>query len=141
MPVQEALAMAKEAGLDLVEVAPRAQPPVCRIMDFGRYKYKQRKKRHQSKSKSHAKQIKGIRMYPKTGPHDVEYRALHAREFLAQGHRVQVNVLFKGREMAHLELGRSLLVNFAESLADVAKMEAPPKLEGRRMSVLLIPKH
>jgi len=132
--------MAREADLDLVEVAPQAEPPVCRIMDFGKYKYRQRKKQQQARGKSHARQVKEIRLHPKIDPHDVSYRIDHAREFIAQGHRVQVNVLFKGREMAHTDLGRELLINFAAALEDVAKMEAPPKLEGRRMGVLLVPK-
>ena len=132
--------MARDAELDLVEVAPQAEPPVCRIMDFGKYKYKLRKKRHQSRAKSHAKPIKAIRLSPKTGPHDVEYRVQHAREFLTLGHRVQINVQFKGREMAHVQLGRDLLMNFAGALDDVSKLEAPPRLEGRRMNIMLIPK-
>lgn len=132
--------MAREADLDLVEVAPQGEPPVCRIMDFGRYKYKQRKKQQQARSKSHARQVKEIRLHPKIDPHDVSYRVDHARDFLAHGHRVQVNVLFKGREMAHIDLGRELLMRFVATLEDISKMEAPPKLEGRRMGVLLIPK-
>ena len=140
IPIQEALSMARDAELDLVEVAPQAEPPVCRIMDYGRYKYKLRKKHHQSRAKSHAKQVKAIRLSPKTGPHDIEYRVEHAREFLTLGHRVQINVQFKGREMAHLQLGRDMLLRFAGALEDVSKLEATPKLDGRRMGIMLIPK-
>ena len=138
-PIQEALAMAREAGLDLVEVAPQAEPPVCRIMDYGKYKYKMRKKQ-QSRAKSHAGQVKEIRLHPKIDSHDVAYRIEHARQFLAGGQRVQVNVLFKGREMAHIDIGRDLLASFAEALADVSKVDRPPKLEGRRMGILLVAK-
>jgi len=140
LPIQEALSIAREAELDLVEVAPQADPPVCRVMDYGRYKYKQRKKQQQARSRSHGAQVKEIRLHPKIDPHDVAYRIEHAREFIAQGNRVQVNVLFKGRELAHTDLGRELLVKFAEAMADVAKIERPPKMEGRKMDMLLIPK-
>ena len=132
--------MAREAQMDLVEVDPQSEPPVCRIMDFGRFKYKQRKKLQQSKSKSHPRQLKEIRLHPKTEPHDISYRVEHARGFLKQGHRVQVNMFFKGREIAHVDLGKQLLLGFIEALADVAKMDRPPKLEGRKMGVLLVPK-
>ena len=132
--------MAKEATMDLVEVDPQSEPPVCRIMDFGRFKYKQRKKLQLSRSKTHPRQLKEIRLHPKTETHDIQYRVEHAREFLRQGHRVQVNMFFKGREIAHVDLGRQLLVTFIESLADVSKIDRPPKLEGRKMGVLLVPK-
>ena len=140
IPVQEALSMARQTDLDLVEVDPQSEPPVCRIMDFGRFKYKQRKKLQQSKAKTHPRQLKEIRLYPKTAPHDVEYRIEHARDFLKEGHRVQVTMMFKGREMAHVDLGKQLIMKFVESLADVSKLDRPPKLEGRKMGVLLVPK-
>ena len=140
VPIQEALAMARQADLDLVEVDPASEPPVCRIMDFGRFKYKQRKKIQQSRTKTHPRQMKEIRLHPKTDAHDISYRVEHAREFLSQGHRVQVNVFFKGRELAHVDLGRAVLMKFVDALADVSKPERPPKLEGRKMGVLLVPK-
>lgn len=140
VPIQEALSIAREGDLDLVEVAPQADPPVCRIMDYGRYKYKLRKKQQQARSKSHGAQVKEIRLHPKIDEHDVAYRIEHARQFIAQGNRVQVNVLFKGRELAHIDLGRELLVKFAEAVEDVAKVERNPKMEGRKMDMLLIPK-
>ena len=137
---QEALAMAKEAQMDLVEVDPASEPPVCRVMDFGRFKYKQRKKLQQSRSKTHPRQLKEIRLHPKTEEHDLAYRIEHARGFLKDGHRVQVNLIFKGRELAHIDLGRQLLLRFVEALAEVSKVDRPPKLEGRKMGILLVPK-
>ena len=139
LPAAEALRMAKEADLDLVEVAPDSDPPVCKIIDFGKYKYRQKKRLQQGKHHS-GSQLKEIRLHPKTGDHDIAYRAAHARGFLAQGHRVLVNVLFKGRELAHAELGREILGRFAQALEDVAKVDQPPKMEGRKMSVTLSPK-
>ena len=132
--------MAKETQMDLVEVDPASEPPVCRVMDFGRFKYKQRKKLQQSRSKTHPRLLKEIRLHPKTEDHDLTYRIEHARDFLKHGHRVQVNMFFKGRELAHVDLGRQLLVTFVEALADVSKVDRPPKLEGRKMGILLVPK-
>jgi len=140
VPIQEALSMAKEVSQDLVEVAPQSDPPVCRIMDFGKYKYKLRKKQQQSRAKTHTRLLKEIRLHPKTEQHDIDYRVEHARGFLQQGHRVQVNMLFKGREITHLDLGRQLLLQFVDQLSDISKVERPPKLEGRKMGVLLAPK-
>lgn len=139
VPIEEGVRMAKEADLDLVEVAPDATPPVCKILDYGKYKYRQKKRLHQGKH-SHGSSIKEIRLHPKTSPHDMEYRAKHARAFLAEGYRVQVNVLFKGREMVHTDLGRELITSFAALVEDVAKVEQMPKMEGRKMHLMLAPK-
>lgn len=133
----EARDRAREAGLDLVEVAPNARPPVCRLMDFGKFKYEQRKKQQKAKDKQHRVRIKGIRLRPKTDEHDFEVKVEHARRFLEQGNKVQVTLLFRGREMAHIELGRTLLERFGEALKDVSTVERHPKLEGKRMTVLL----
>jgi len=140
VPVQEAQAMANEASLDLVEVAPQSNPPVCRIMDYGKYQYKLRKKQQSSRAKSHARVLKEIRLHPKTDAHDISYRIEHARQFLEDGHKVQVNMFFKGREMAHIDIGRDVLMRFVDTLAEVSKVERPPKLEGRKMGILLTPK-
>ena len=128
---------AREAGLDLVEVAPTARPPVCRLMDFGKYKYEQRKKQQKAREKQHRIRIKGIRLRPKTDEHDFNVKLERARRFLEQGNKVQVTLLFRGREMAHIDLGRGLLLRFAEELAEVCTVERLPKMEGRRMTLLL----
>ncbi len=137
--LEEGLRMAKEAGLDLVEVAGESEPPVCKILDYGKHKYRQKKRQHQGKH-HRGSQIKEIRLHPKTSTHDVGYRVAHAREFLAEGYRVQVNVMFKGREMVHTELGRGMIERFVSELEDVAKVEQMPKMEGRKMLVILMPK-
>lgn len=137
VPTDEARDRAREAGMDLVEVAPNARPPVCRLMDYGKYKYEQRKKQQKAKEKQHKIRIKGIRLRPKTDEHDFRVKVEHARKFLEQGNKVQVTLLFRGREMAHIELGRDLLERFSKELADVSTVERFPKLEGRRMTMLL----
>jgi len=138
--IEEALQAAKTAEIDLVEVMPDAEPPVCKLMDYGKYKYKLKRRVHQSKTKSHVTHIKGIRLHPKTDQHDIGYRLDHAREFLARGDKVLFTVMFKGREMAHLEIGHELLLRVAEQLSDAAKVESPPKRDGRRMNMLMAPK-
>jgi translation initiation factor IF-3 len=130
---------AREAGLDLVEVAPNSQPPVCRIMDYGKWKYAQRKK--EQKAKSHAKQaeIKGVRLRPKIDDHDLNTKLKKARDFLSDGNKVQFTMLFRGREMAHRDLGQEQMEGISEDLEDIAKVEQPPKMMGRRMTMLLTP--
>jgi len=136
----EALVQAHAAGLDLVEVTDDADPPVCKILDYGKFKYKQKRRTHQSKTKSHVTHIKEIRLHPKTGPHDIDYRLEHARAFLSKGDKVLITVVFSGRELAHLDVGEELLRRVAEQIADAAKVEIPLKREGRRMSMMLAPK-
>jgi translation initiation factor IF-3 len=136
----DALVSAREAHLDLVEVAPRAQPPVCKLMDYGKFKYRQKKKAHDAKTHHHRVHTKEIRLHPKTGDHDLEFKARHARKLLALGDKIHVNVFFKGREMAHRELGYDVLGRFSANLEDVAKIEQEPKVEGRRMTMILAPK-
>ncbi len=131
--------MAKQREIDLVEVAPQARPPVCRLMDYGKYKYKQKKRQHGGKHK-HQPQLKEIRLRPNTGEHDVEIKLKHAREFLDKKDKVSVSMRFRGREMAHTDLGRDLMMHFAEQLQDIAKVESHPRQEGRRMTMLLAPK-
>ena len=139
MPTTEALGMAREAALDLVEVAPTEKPPVCRIMDFGKFKYTQKKRQHRT-TKQHQVQIKEIRVRPKTDRHDIEVKVRRARGFLSHKDKVLINVLFRGREMAHVEQGRRVVDQIIEQLEDVAKVEKPPGMEGRRMSAILAPK-
>lgn len=128
--------MAEEAGLDLVEVAPNARPPVCRILDYGKFKYEQKKKQR-GKPKTQSSVLKEIRVRPKIDINDVEIKVRKAREFLEAGNKVQVTCLFRGREMAYQNLGRAVLERVVEMLEDVAKLERAPRMEGRRMNILL----
>lgn len=136
MPTSKALKMAEEAGLDLVEVAPNARPPVCRILDYGKFKYEQKKKQR-GKPKTQSSVLKEIRVRPKIDINDVEIKVRKAREFLEAGNKVQVTCLFRGREMAYQNLGREVLERVVEMLEDVAKLERAPRMEGRRMNILL----
>jgi len=131
---------AKEAELDLVEIAPDGRPPVCRIMDFGKYLYEQKRKEKQNIKKQHTVTVKEIRFRPKTDPHDCETKLNHAREFFKKGHRVQITVMFRGREMLHLEQGEVLVKKIITQLEDVAKVDRPALLQGRRMTMLMMPK-
>jgi translation initiation factor IF-3 len=133
----DALRMAREAGQDLVEVNAKSRPPVCRIMDFGRYKYEQNKKAHESKAKQHRSKLKTVRLRPKTDPHMLEIRVKKAREFLERGDKVQLMILFRGREMVHQELGFKHCQEVAARLEDIAKVEQAPRMEGRRMHMML----
>lgn len=138
MPTSDAQRMASELGLDLVEVSPDARPPICRIMNYGKVQYEQRKKQN-SGSKSRV-QLKQIRLRAKIGQHDIDFKVRKARDFLGKKHKLKINVLFKGRENAHHDRGRELLAEVVKSLEDVAVVEQPIKMEGRRaMSVLLTP--
>ena len=140
MPVEKALEIASQAGLDLVEVAPNAAPPVCRVMDFGKFKYEQSKKDKLSKKKQTIIHVKEIRMRPKIEEHDYEFKAKHARKFLEAGNKVKATVLFRGRELAYKDFGRRLLARLVEDLSDVAKVEREPQLEGRQMVMYLVKK-
>jgi translation initiation factor IF-3 len=135
-----ALMMAHEQGMDLVEIAPTAQPPVCRILDYGKYKYDQSKKTKEAKKKAHTVDVKGIRMRYGTEAHDLDYRVKDARRFLEEGNKVQVTLIFRGRETTHPEIGRAQLEKLTQAVSDVAVVERPPVMEGRRMTVLLAPK-
>jgi translation initiation factor IF-3 len=134
-----ALSMARERGLDLVEVAAEAHPPVCKIVDFGKLKYLQKKKEHQAKRKQHQVVIKEMRVRPKIDVHDLETKLKQARGFLIQGDKLQVNMLFRGREIGFKELGLSIMQKIRESLADVGKVERAPMQEGNRMIMILQP--
>ncbi len=130
---QEALQRAEAAGLDLVEVSPNAKPPVCKIMDFGKYKYEMAKKEKETKKKQHVVITKEIRLRPKIEEHDFEFKLRHARKFLEAGHRVKATVLFRGRENAHREYGERVLDRFTEALGDIAKIEKDARLEGGQL--------
>jgi translation initiation factor IF-3 len=134
-----ALKMAEEADLDLVEVAPQADPPVCRIMDYGKYKYEMAVKQKEARKKQSQIVVKEMKMRPKIDRHDYETKKGHVVRFLRQGAKVKITIMFRGREMSHLELGRRLLDRLAEDVVDVAKVEVPAKVDGRNMTMVLNP--
>jgi translation initiation factor IF-3 len=137
----EALNLAREAGLDLVEVAPTSDPPVCRIMDYGKWLYQQKRRLRESHKKSHHHTgLKEIRLTPEIDPHDLDIKLNHAREFIEKGHKVQFTVLFRGRQMLHQDRGYEILTRITELLADAAKVESPGKMTHRRLMLLLVPK-
>ncbi len=137
LTTQEAIARANEIDLDLVEVAPNERPPVCRIMDFGKYKYEKKKKSGQNQ---HHTKTKEIRLRPKTGEHDVSFKVKQAMGFLKHKDKVQVSVVFRGREMAHIEEGRKVIEEVIELLQEIGKVETPPQQHGRRMICTIAPK-
>jgi len=129
-----------EFGLDLVEVSPNANPPVCKIMDYGRYRYEQTKKKQEAKKKQSTFQVKEIKVRPKTGDHDLETKINHIKKFLGRKDKVKVTVIFRGREITLSQLGMSVLEKIAEETEEVALMEQSPKLEGRSLVMILAPK-
>ncbi|MHC4343050.1 MAG: translation initiation factor IF-3 [Planctomycetota bacterium] len=137
MAAEEALRRADEVGLDLVEVAPNARPPVVRIMDYGRYKYEQKKKA--GKGKGHAASLKEVKLRPRTDQHDLDFKLKNARRFLMDGDKVKVTVMYRGREMVHREIGRKQLDKVVELLGALAVVENPPRMEGRFLSMILVP--
>ena len=138
--VSEALRLAQQKELDLVEVAPTANPPVCRIMDYGKFRYAQKKKAQESRKKSAATVLKEVKVGSQTSVHDVDFKVGHIRTFIGDGHRVKVTVFFRGRAITHPELGRAMLEKVAEKVNDVAVVEQSPRLEGRNMSMMLVGK-
>lgn len=135
---EEALAKAREADLDLVEVAPNERPPVCRIMDFGKFKYQQKKRQH--RGHSHQSKMKEIRVRPRTGDHDIDVKISRAKEFLAHKDKVILSVIFRGRELAHIEEGQRVIKNVIDQLAEISKVEQPPSQQGKRIVCILAPK-
>jgi translation initiation factor IF-3 len=140
MQTADALKMAEDEGLDLVEVSPDARPPVCKIMDFGKFKYESEKREKEAKKKQHVIITKEIKFRPKIDPHDLGVKFRHIQEFLSEGIKVRVTVMFRGREMAHQDMGRNLLKKLSDDLAEMAVMEQNPKMEGANLSLLLGPK-
>jgi translation initiation factor IF-3 len=141
MSPEDARQQAEEQGLDLVEVAPNSNPPVCRIMDYGKYKYEQKKKKQagKAKGKAHAAALKEIKLRPRTDMHDLGFKLRNAKRFLMEGDKVKVTVQFRGREIVHTRLGREQLDNVREMLGPLASLENPPRMEGRFMSMILVP--
>ncbi len=133
---------AREAGLDLVEVAPTSEPPVCRIMDYGKWQYQQKRRIREAhkKHEHHTTTLKEIRLRPETDKHDLDIKLNHARAFLAKGHKVQFTMFFRGRQMLHKDQGYAILEDITQSMEDLAKIERPSRMSGRRMTLLLVPK-
>jgi translation initiation factor IF-3 len=140
LPIEEALRLAQEEGLDLVEVAPNEKPPVCKIMDYGKFRYQQSKRSQEAKKKQKIIQVKEVKMRPKTEEHDYQFKVKHMRRFLTDGDKVKVTIMFRGREMDHTELGRKILERIASDIEDISTMEQEPKQEGRNMIMVLTPK-
>jgi translation initiation factor IF-3 len=138
IPTEQAMQLAREADMDLVEVAPTERPPVCRIMDFGKFKYQQKKKQH--KSHIHHSKIKEIRVRPKTGEHDIDFKVNQARGFLNHKDKVVISVVFRGREIAHVEEGHRVIKQILTQLEDVCKVDASPQQQGKRIVCTLSPK-
>jgi translation initiation factor IF-3 len=139
IPTREALEMARERGLDLVEVAPNAVPPVCRLMDYGKFRYEQSRKERESRKSQHVTRVKEVRIEPKIGDHDLETKGRQAARFLEAGDKVKLSVLFRGRSITHPELGRELLDQLQEQLKDIGTVEQTPRMEGRTMTMYLAP--
>ncbi len=140
IPTKEALEAAAEAGLDLVEVSPNANPPVCKIMDYGRYRYEQTKKKHEAKKKQSTFQLKEIKVRPKTGEHDLQVKIGHIKKFIGKKDKVKVSVIFRGREITLSELGRTVLQKIIDETEEIAMIEQEPKFEGRILVMVLAPK-
>jgi len=140
MDTRDAIQEARNRGLDLVEIAPNAQPPVAKIIDYGKFLYEQKKKAHEAKKKQVTVQVKEIKFRPGTDDHDYQYRMEHARQWLGEGDKVRAAIAFRGREMTHRELGGKILKKLTEDLADLAEVEIYPKMEGYQMFTIFVPK-
>lgn len=143
LPTPQALSLAQEAGVDLVEVAPQANPPVCKMLDYGKYKFELEKKRKDAKKKQKQLRLKEIRMQPKIEKHDLQFKTKHVSEFLEEGNKVKVTIRFRGREMAHTEIGRDVLMQILSNLDELEtkySVDRQPQMEGRFMSMILSPK-
>ena len=140
LPLKEAMKLAEEQGLDLVEVAANATPPVCRIMNYGKYKYQQSKRTQEARKHQTVIRIKEVKVRPRTEEHDFQFKLRHVKRFLDEGNKVKISILFRGREIAHPEFGKELLNRFIEGVKDVVVIEQSPRLEGRNMVMILAPK-
>jgi translation initiation factor IF-3 len=139
LSLSEALAKADMAGLDLVEIAPNAEPPVCKIIDYGKYRYQMTKKEKESKKSQHQVKVKEIKIKPTTDDHDLQVKTKHAREFILKGDKVRITCVFRGRELMHPEIGKKAVEKFCEDLSDIATPESEAKLMGRNLSTVLAP--
>jgi translation initiation factor IF-3 len=140
MDTRDAIRRARELGLDLVEIAPNANPPVCRIIDYGKFLYEQKKKQQEAKKKQATITVKEVKFRPSTDDHDYSYRVKHCREWIQEGNKVRASIAFRGREMAHKELGEAILNRLKADLEDIADMEVAPKMEGYQMVAIFAPK-
>ena len=140
IPTSQALEMAEQQQLDLVEVSPTAVPPVCRIMDYGKFKYQQSKKLQEAKKKQIHVEVKEIKLRPKTDDHDLMFKVKHVRRFLEEGNKAKVTLVFRGREITHMDIGRAVIERFAAELADIAVIESQPRVDGRSMFMIVAPK-
>ena len=140
MSAAQALDIADEQGLDLVKISPQANPPVCKLMDYGKFRFEQSKREKEARKNQHVVEIKEVRMSPGIDVGDFNTKLKNAQKFLSEGNRVKVSVRFRGREMAHTEIGRDLLLKFAEQTSELASLDKEPKMEGRSMSIFLAPK-
>ena len=139
MAPKDALRIARERELDLVEIAPQAKPPVCKIVDYGKHRYEKQKREKQQRKSQHKQQLKEVRLHPRTDTHDLDFKKRHAREWLEAGHKVKFSFFFKGREMAHKDIGRELLDLIIEDLADCSKVDQATRMDGRNMHMTLAP--
>lgn len=139
VPLQEALRMAEELGLDLVEIVPGSTPPVCKIMNFGKFRYDQSKREKENKKSSHQIKLKEVKLKPNIDVHDLETKTRHARDFLISGNKVKITCTFRGREMMHTEIGQKIVQEICKQLEDISVVEAPPKMMGRMLLVVLAP--
>ncbi len=139
MSPRDALRIAQERELDLVEIAPQAKPPVCKIVDYGKFRYEKQKREKQQRKSQHKQQLKEVRLHPRTDTHDLDFKKRHATEWLEAGHKVKFSVFFKGREMAHKDIGRELLVSIIEDLKSISKVDQDVRMDGRNMHMTLSP--
>lgn len=139
LPIDEALQRAVDHDLDLVEIAPGANPPVCKIIDYGKYRYEQQKREKEARKKQQRMELKEVRFRPRTDTHDFNFKTRHARGFLEDGNKVRAYVQFRGRDILYKDQGMEMLKKFIEELQDIAKIDQPPKMEGRRMTTILAP--
>ena len=139
VPIEKALETAEALGLDLVEVAPLARPPVCRIMDYGKFRYEEQRKAREARKKQHRVDLKEVKLRPGIEDHDFDFKARHARRFLEEGNKVKVTMMFRGRQMAHPEIGREVLNRLMAEIEDVGKVESAPTMEARSMTMVLAP--
>ena len=140
LPIEKAMEAAEERGLDLVEVAPMARPPVCRIMDYGKFRYEEQRKAREARKKQQHVHIKEVKMRPGIEDHDYDFKLRHARRFLEEGNKVKLTMMFRGRQVAYPELGREVLLRVAQEVSDLSKVETAPQMEGRSMTMILAPK-
>lgn len=139
LPIGEALSRADAAGFDLVEISPNAEPPVCKIMDYGKFKYEKSKKLKEAKKKQHVMHLKEIKLHPKTDEHDFSFKMEHARNFLLKGDRVKITIVFRGREITHIEFGSRMMEKAMNTIIDLSTMEMNPKMEGRNLISIFVP--